>query len=81
MKMNKFYNAIATLLFVIFQLSGCATMKPKSKPLRHAVRVAQSEIQYEHSTASLNDWMRYWRNQWQRPYKMSRIPLTQVYIY
>lgn len=81
MKTIKNNTAMVVLLFAIFLLSGCATMKPKSKPLRHAVRVAQNEIQYEHSTASLNDKMRNWRNRWQRPYKMTRIPLTQVYIY
>jgi len=81
MKLKKSYNAIAMLLFALFIVSSCATMKPKSKPLRHAVRVSQNELQYEHSTASLNDWMRYWRNQWQRPYKMTRIPLTQFFIY
>ena len=74
-------TVIAVLLLALFLVSSCATMNPKSKPLRRSVKTAQEEIQYEHSTASQNDWMRPWRNQWQRPNKMTRIPFTQLYIY
>ena len=81
MKTIKPKNAIVVLFFALFLISSCATMNPKSKPLRRAVKTAQQEIQYEHSTASQNDWMRPWRNQWQRPYKMTRIPFTKLYIY
>ena len=81
MKNIKCKTAIIALLFVLFLVSSCATMKPKSKPLRRAVKIAQVEIQYEHSMAALNDKMRYRRNQWQRPYKMTRIPFTQFYNY
>jgi len=81
MKTIKTKTGIVALLFALFLVSSCATMKPKSKPLRRAVKTSQEEIQYEHSTASQNDWIRSWRNQWQRPYKMTRIPFTQFYIY
>ena len=81
MKIIKRNTTILTFLFAFFLLSSCVTMKPKSKALRHQIKITQQEVQYEHCTAANNDWMRYWRNQWERPNKMTRIPFTQLYIY
>jgi hypothetical protein len=81
MKTFKSSSANLALLFALFFVSSCATMRPKSNQLHRAVTIAQQEIQYEHCRAASKDWMRYWRNQWDRPYKMTRIPFTQLYIY
>lgn len=78
---TKITNATVLLFFILLLVSSCSPMKPKSRSLQHKVRMRQQEIQYEHGTAALNDGMRYWRNKWERPYKMTRIPLTQLYIY
>lgn len=81
MKTIKCKTAIVTLLFALFLVSSCATMKPKSQALRRTTRMVQDEIQYEHSLSSLDDWMRSIRHGWNAPKKMTRIPFTQFYIF
>jgi hypothetical protein len=69
----------ALILAVAFSTS-CTTLKPGCRYQQRAVRMAQLERQYEHSRPANKDAMRAWRNWWERPQKMTRIPLTQIYF-
>jgi hypothetical protein len=48
---------------------------------RHLVRVAQQEIQYEHSRSAGHDPGRMYRNWNNRPHRKTRIPIINIYIY
>lgn len=79
--MKNFKTKTAVLAISIALLfTSCGSMKPGSRSLHRAVRNAQEEIQYTHSTSANDDWMRPYRNWWNRPQQMTRIPFTKLYI-
>jgi hypothetical protein len=77
----KLMQSLSVAIVAVMLFGSCATMKPKSKALQRNTRLNQQEIQYEHSVSSGNDPLRVYRHGWNAPKKMTRIPLTQLYIF
>lgn len=69
-----------TLIVAIALFASCTTLRPGCAHQHRAVHQAQLEIQYEHSRPAFQDGLRYWRNWWERPQRMKRIPFTKLYI-
>lgn len=75
------YSLAKILIVGLILFSSCTTLKPGCAHQRHNVRMAQLEQQYEHSRPDIEDWTRRYRNQYQRPHRMMKLPFINAYIY
>lgn len=80
--MESLQSKTATIAVIAFvALSSCATQKPGSASLHKSVALFQQAQQYQASRSSNKDGLRSYHNWDRRPNRMTRLPLTNWYIF
>jgi outer membrane biogenesis lipoprotein LolB len=79
--MNKKTKTLVWAAVFALLLNSCATQAPKSAALHRAVNQFQECAQYQARRSAGKDPGRMYRNHDRQPHKMTRIPLTNFYIF